>query len=232
MAHIINSVSPTVSKEVRCDVCSLMVSSYVRFVVISIVASHINLIDFQVVLKDHREGRKHMNQLKLLVRGKNINLNCLICSHLSRNYNEWELHVTSEKHVEAVKQYMPIHAASIPHPTQSEPPQTSIIPPLIPSKELEELTAKLQASINQQLNDKALKQIVAKNRKEWNCINCKVTCQSICSWEAHLASHKHRKNRHKFHTYPGVSRELVKKKYQNSFVRAAETLGEHQNSYM
>lgn len=49
--------------------------------------------------------------------------------------------------------------------------------------------------------------------------------QSICAWEAHLASKKHRKNKHKFHTYPGISKELVRNKYQKSFIRAAETIG-------
>lgn len=162
------------------------------------------------MLKDHREGRKHKNQLKLLIRSKQINLNCVICSCQLENFQEWELHITSQKHVENAKRYKPIHAA----PTQ-ETPATPIIPPLLPSAELEKLTAKFQASLNQ-LNQKALKQIIAKDKKEWNCVNCKVICQSICSWEAHLASHKHRKNRHKFHAYPGISKEFVKKKYQVS----------------
>lgn len=158
-------------------------------------------------------------------------MNCLICAVASNNYDEWELHVTSEKHVENAKRYkpisMPVPVATLPPPQATPIPSStpSNIPPLLPPKELEELTAKLQANLNQQLNQKALKEIVAKDRKEWNCINCKVTCQALCSWEAHLASHKHRKNRHKFHTYPGISKEFVKKKYRNSFVRAAETIG-------
>lgn len=156
----------------------------------------------------------------------------MVCGNLSKTFDEWELHVTSETHVENVKRYKPVPVEIPPpeqplhvqlvKPVQQEPSKISTIPPLLPPQELELLTAKLEDKLNQ----KALKQIIAKDRKEWNCVNCHVTCQSICSWEAHLASHKHRKNKHKFHTYPGISKDLVKRKYQNSFVRAAETIGE------
>lgn len=146
--------------------------------------------------------------------------------------------MTSEAHVENAKRYKPIpppvavpppsvQMASIGRPIVQQPlnPQPMIppmIPPLMPPTELLALTAKME----ERLNQKALKQIVAKDKKEWNCVHCSVNCQSLCSWEAHLASHKHRKNKHKFHTYPGISKEFVKRKYQNSFVRAAETFGE------
>lgn len=196
----------------------------------------INLISF----------RKHKNQFKFLSRKKNrINLNCTICNYLSKDVNDWEVHVTSESHVEKVKFYTPQQTVEIPptpfidhmpalsipqqpvpavsttsfaaesyHPTptvsttSSTTPQrplpavsTSVqsIPPLLPPNEIQELQQQKQ----QKLNEKALRQILSKDRKEWNCINCKVICQSICSWEAHLASKKHRKNKHKFHTYPG-----------------------------
>lgn len=177
--------------------------------------------------------RKHKNQLKNLIRMKKIDLNCIICGHLSKNYDEWELHVTSERHVENAKR-RPATSAEIPpanqtpfvvpirpqEQAQSKPPPLPI-PPLMPPKELLELTAKLENDLNQ----KALQHIVGKERKEWKCVHCNVTCQSPCSWQAHLASSKHRKNKHKFHTFPGISKDSVKKKYQNSFVRAAETFG-------
>jgi hypothetical protein len=82
-----------------------------------------------------------------------------------------------------------------------------------------------ETEIRDKLNEKALRQILAKTKKEWKCVNCNIICQSQCSWNAHLASKKHRRNKHKFHTFPGISKEVVKKKYQNSFVRAAETIG-------
>lgn len=173
--------------------------------------------------------RKHKNQLKILIRNKQIDLNCVICGYLSKNTEEWELHVTSEKHVEIAKRYKPIQVKTLPPPqpiaASLQPPISSVssqIPPLLPPHELLELTAKFE----EQLNQKVLKQIVCKERKEWNCTHCTVICQSACSWEAHLVSKKHRKNKHKFHTYPGISKEFVKKKYQTSFVRAAETIGE------
>lgn len=176
--------------------------------------------------------RKHKNQLRLLIKSRKIDLNCLICGELSKSYDDWELHVTSEKHVENAKRYKPLSVADpppvqapaniVPIPAQQAPSTASAIPPLLPPQELIELTAKFHDKLTQQ----ALKQIVAKDRKEWNCVHCNVTCQSICSWEAHLASQKHRKNRHKFHTFPGISKDFVKRKYQNSFVRAAETFGE------
>lgn len=161
---------------------------------------------------------------------KKIDLNCIICGNLSKNADEWELHVTSERHVENAKKYRPIVSAEIPPPNQTplvvpiKPDEQSvppIIPPLLPPQELLELAAKMEKN----LNEKALQQIVAKDRKEWKCSHCNVTCQSPCSWQAHLASNKHRKNKHKFHTFPGISKDSVKRKYQNSFVRAAETFG-------
>lgn len=167
-----------------------------------------------------------------MIQSKKIDLNCVICEVLSKSYEEWELHVTSERHVENAKRCKQVTSVEIPSPIhqplihpiqQQEPsPASSIIPPLLPPHELMELTAKFQHKLNQE----ALQQIVATNKKEWNCVNCNVTCQSLCSWEAHQASIKHRKNKHKFHTYPGISKEFIKRKYQNSFVRAAETIGE------
>lgn len=147
--------------------------------------------------------------------------------------NDYEVHVTSELHVEKAKIFKPQQGAEIPPPVQivqsqvipiqaaADQPTSSNIPPLLPMDEMQELQTKWR----DKLNEKALRQILSKDRKEWNCINCKVTCQSISSWEAHLASKKHRKNKHKFHTYPGISKEFVKRKYQNSFVRAFETVG-------
>lgn len=179
--------------------------------------------------------RKHKNQLKHLIKSRSIDLNCIICGHLSKTFDDWELHVTSEKHTDNAKRYKPL-PVQIPPPTvmsnnnvqisannnqQQGPSAAPLIPPLLPPLELIELTNKFQ----KQLNEKALVQIFAKDRKEWNCVHCSVTCQSQCSWDAHLISKKHRKSKHKFHTYPGISKEYVKRKYQTSFVRAAETIG-------
>lgn len=166
---------------------------------------------------------------------KITNWHCVICNHHSKTPAEWELHITSEKHVEDVKKYKPIMPVEIPPPNTNAPqvtpiqpaqPQTSQsthsnIPPLLPPKELMDLTAKFQDDLNQE----ALRQIVAKDKKDWKCVNCNIICQSPCSWAAHLASIKHRKNKHKFHTFPGITKESVKKGYQKNFVRAAETFG-------
>lgn len=160
-----------------------------------------------------------------------------MCGYLSKNFEEWELHVTSEAHVEKLKRVKPPAAAEIPPPAQQLPPpvtlsqsnqqktNTSSIPSLLPPEELKDLTDKYQLKLNQN----AILEILAHDKgkdKDWNCTHCSVKCQSQCSWDAHLASHKHRKNKHKFHVFPGISKEFVKKKYQNSFVRAAETIGE------
>lgn len=138
-------------------------------------------------------------------------MNCTICNHLSKDLTEWEQHVTSESHVENVKIYKPQSCVEIAPPQTLQPvqpvqpvvlppQQSSNVPqPLIPFEEMQELQLRMQ----EKLNEQALKQILAKNRKEYNCVNCNVTCQSLQSWEAHLASKKHRKNKHKFHTYPG-----------------------------
>lgn len=154
---------------------------------------------------------------------------------MSKSFDDWELHVTSECHVENCKRYKPI-PVEIPPPTaptqvvpipqhQAPAPASSFIPPLLPPTELMEIAEKLNNQLDQKLNQKALHEIIAKDKKEWKCTHCSITCQSICSWEAHLVSKKHRRNKHKFHTYPGISKDFVKRKYQNSFVRAAETIG-------
>ncbi|XP_070490531.1 uncharacterized protein [Chironomus tepperi] len=161
-----------------------------------------------------------------------------MCNYLCKDNVDWEVHVTSESHVEKAKIYKPQQqSVEIPPPMplvqnanlqqvqeqQSVQPASSsnIPPPLIPFNEMQDIQLRMQ----EKLNEQALRQILAKDRKEWNCVNCNVTCQSIQSWEAHLVSKKHRKNKHKFHTYPGISKEFVKRKYQNSFVRANETVG-------
>ncbi|CAG9809273.1 unnamed protein product [Chironomus riparius] len=220
-AAILNNINggtiSNVPKEVRCEVCNILLSSY-------------------IVLRDHIAGRKHKNQFKFLCRKKKnkLDLNCVMCNYLCKDNIDWEVHVTSESHVEKAKIYKPQPSVEIPppitvdhnvniHQVQSAQPTatSNIPPPLIPFNEMQELQLKMQDKLNEQ----ALRQILAKDRKEWNCINCSVTCQSIQSWEAHLISKKHRKNKHKFHTYPGISKEFVKRKYQNSFVRANETVG-------
>lgn len=153
--------------------------------------------------------------------------------------------MTSENHVEKVKLYMPIPTdtpklppepvqpvpASVTHPaanSNSVPLTTNFaamqpsaeprkILPLIPPEEVDE--------INRQLNINALTKILSKNKKEWKCTHCNITCQSLCSWNAHIVSKRHNKNKHKFHLYPGISKEFVQKKYLKSFVRANETIG-------
>jgi len=144
-----------------------------------------------------------------------IDLNCVICNYLCKDPVDWENHVTSEQHVDKSKIYKPKPSIEIPppiplvqnantqqvHPVQqSQATAPSNMPqPLIPFDEMQDLQLKMR----EKLNEQALRQILAKNRKEWNCVNCSVTCQSLQSWEAHLISKKHRKNKHKFHTYPG-----------------------------
>lgn len=137
-----------------------------------------------------------------------------MCNYLCKDNIDWEVHVTSESHVEKAKIYKPQQSVEIPPPLVqnvniqpvepvqqpvSSTPSSNMPPPLIPFNELQEMQLKMQ----EKLNEQALRQILAKDRKEWNCVNCNVTCQSIQSWEAHLVSKKHRKNKHKFHTYPG-----------------------------
>ncbi|KAG5673258.1 hypothetical protein PVAND_003321 [Polypedilum vanderplanki] len=233
--NINGQIPVSVTKEVLCEICNISVSSY-------------------VVLRDHIAGKKHKKQFKFLCRKKNaIDLNCTICNYICKDNNDYEQHVTSESHVERAKRITPAQSVEIPPPPQPihthylqpVPPQPELLkqdPPkqqqlsgpsnetisqnnipqsLIPNDEMQ----MLQKQMQDKLNEKALRQILAKDRKEWNCVNCNVTCQSIQSWEAHLASKKHRKNRHKFHTYPGISKEFVRKKYQSSFVRAFETVG-------
>ncbi|CRK97594.1 CLUMA_CG010980, isoform A [Clunio marinus] len=180
--NIKNVPTPAIMKEVKCEVCNIMVSSYLYFKTIFY--------------------RKHKNQLKLRIRTKSINLKCVICNHLSKNPAEWELHVTSELHVENAKKYkpLPIPATTVVQNTepaqstsQSENPiqqeNTKIIPPLMPPEELIRLTHNFE----KKENEKALRKILSKSKKEWQCVNCNVTCQSKCSWEAHLASKKHKK---------------------------------------
>lgn len=160
-----------------------------------------------------------------------------MCSYLCKDFNDWHDHVTCESHVEKAKTHRPQQSAEIPPPVQSVHPikrfvkpvqsqnnaasNSNKIQPLLHPEEMQQINEQMQ----HQLNEQALRQILAKDKKEWNCINCGVLCQSICSWQAHLASKKHRKNKHKFHTYPGISKEFVKRKYKNSFVRACETIG-------
>jgi Zinc-finger of C2H2 type len=161
-----------------------------------------------------------------------------MCGYLSKNFDEWEAHVTSEAHVEKLKRVKPATSVSIPPPVRlvQQAPQVtqialqqqtsapSIVPTILPTEELKDLTDKYQLKLNQD----AILEILSKDKgkdKDWQCVHCNVKCQSQCSWDAHLASHKHRKNKHKFHVFPGISKEFVRKNYQNSFVRAAETIG-------
>jgi hypothetical protein len=167
----------------------------------------------------------------LLCKSKNKpSLNCIVCNQLSANFLEWEQHVTSESHVERVKVFRP-PASSLPFIAPSSSslspaindnhieqnvlvPGTNNIPSLLPPQELKEIQEKFQEKLNQ----KALQQILAKDKQEWRCHHCQITCQSLCSWEAHLSSKKHRKNKHKFHTYPGISKTKVENQYRNRSV--------------
>lgn len=173
-------------------------------------------------------------------------MNCTCCNYICKDNEDWHNHVTSESHVERAKVMKPQPFAEIPPPVlaftikpvnpQPVPPTSSTseeasnfqdgwfkpppsVQPLFSQEEETELKNKL--------NEKALRQILAKdaNKKQWKCNNCNVICQSECSWNAHVASKKHKRNQHKFRVYPGISRELVRNKYRNSFVRAAETIG-------
>lgn len=166
-----------------------------------------------------------------------IDLNCTCCQYLCKDNNDWHDHITSELHVERAKVMKPQPHAEIPPPVLAftvKPVNPQPVPPPsadplngIPSLFSKEEEMEMLNEKAKKLNEKALIQILKNDekKKEWKCANCKITCQSQCSWDAHLASKKHRRNRHKFHTYPGISKEFVKNKYQNSFVRAAETIG-------
>lgn len=178
--------------------------------------------------------RKHKNQFKIVSRKKNnIDLNCTICNYLCKDNQDWHDHVTGEEHVEKAKVMKPQPFAEIPPPVLAftvKPVDPQPVPPPSAqghfSNNIPSLLSKEQEdAIRDQLNENALRQILAKDKKEYKCINCNIICQSKCSWDAHLASKKHRRNRHKFHTYPGISKDMVRNKYQNSFVRAAETIG-------
>lgn len=246
---------PISSLEVKCEVCNLSVSSYVRnflkFLLTFIsfyeflcfrsswriieLAGELNYrrISDQMFSKFPTHFRKHKNELQKLIRMKKINKNCEVCKYIAMDFIDWERHITSETHVEKVKLFMPIPTdkpklppepvqpvpvpISAPVAASSSSMQQKVPPPLIPPKESEEL--------NRQLNMKALTSILSKNKKEWRCANCQIICQSLCSWNAHLTSKKHRKNKHKFHLYPGISKEVVKKKYYKSFVRPNEAIG-------
>lgn len=179
-----------------------------------------------------------------MIRYNRINKNCAVCSYHAIDYNDWEQHVTGESHVEKVKLYMPIPTDTqlpppgpvqpvpapinfvaatpsttnlIAEPSSTNPEKPQKILPLIPPEEVDE--------INRQLNMNALTKILSKNKKEWRCSHCNIICQSLCSWNAHIVSKKHNKNKHKFHLYPGISKEHVQKKYLKSFVRANESIG-------
>lgn len=162
-----------------------------------------------------------------------------MCTYLCKDAEDWHEHVTSESHVEKAKIMKPAPFAEIPPPVLAftvKPVNPEPVPPPsvtnsndpngIPSLFTREEEIAIRNKINEKANENALRQILAKDQKQqWKCNNCNIICQSLCSWEAHLVSKKHRKNKHKFHTYPGISKELVRNKYQNSFVRAAETIG-------
>lgn len=187
--------------------------------------------------------RKHRNELQKLIKGNKIDKDCKICPYFATDYNDWEVHVTCESHVTNYK--LKSHASvEIPPPLIVPPPATQSsminiplvqqlqIPPLMPSSNPPEISQPKPVpppptidEKEKKLNEKALIQILSKNKKEWKCSSCNVVCQSACSWKAHLASKKHQKNSHKFRTYPGISKEVVHKKYQNSFVRANEAIG-------
>lgn len=57
-------------------------------------------------------------------------------------------------------------------------------------------------------------------QQDFSCQNCQVVCNSQDSYAAHISSKKHRKNKDKFHLFPGISKEYVKRKFNGSFVRA------------
>lgn len=105
------------------------------------------------------------------MRQKSISLHCMICNHMASNLVESEIHLTSELHVENAKKYKPIAANPQPPPqnstaeSQASTTATKSIPPQMKPMEL----SKLQNDLNQ----KALLEIVSKNKKDWKCVNCK-----------------------------------------------------------
>jgi hypothetical protein len=178
--------------------------------------------------------RKHKNELTKLKRAKKINRDCKICGYFARNDDDWEVHVTSENHINNSKLQSRTNV-EIPPPIVPPPPSNLVPlyqPPVSTSPSIPPETSKQNTTttlskeeLEKKLNEKALIEILSKNKKEWRCANCNIICQSHCSWKAHLASKKHHKNAHKFRTYPGISKEVVQRKYQKSFVRANESIG-------
>lgn len=194
----------------------------------------INTLHFNINYILNFNSRKHKNELLKLIREKKINFDCKICGYFALDNNDWEVHVTSEGHVNSAKLFKKPNNAAIPPPivlpsqtfTPIQQVTQAIIPPLMPPTEPPTLDEKkVNEELEKKLNEKALRQILSRNNKEWKCANCNVICQSSCSYNAHMASKKHKKNAHKFRTYPGITKEVVQKKYMKSFVRANESIG-------
>ncbi|CAO1404616.1 unnamed protein product [Diamesa tonsa] len=157
-----------------------------------------------------------------------INLICEICGVANKNAADWELHVTSERHVNKVKTTNPSQCAQIPPPAninnnycnptinQISSPQIVQIPPLIPYEELQDI----QQRLSKKKPKPKFSEFNQPKQQEFSCQNCQVVCNSQDSYTAHLLSKKHRKNKDKFHLYPGISKDYVKRKFNGSFVRA------------
>lgn len=114
------------------------------------------------------------------------------------------------------------HCAQIPPPlitsnnNYNSAPQHFQIPPLIPYEELQDIQQRLS-------NTKPSSKLRESNQQkphDFSCQSCQVVCNSQDSYDDHISSKKHRKNKHKFHLFPGISKDYVKKKFNGSFVRA------------
>ena len=113
-------------------------------------------------------------------------MNCECCNYLCSDIQDWHSHVTSEGHVEKAKVTKPQPFAEIPPPVlaftvtpvNSGPSSMPSAPPL--------LSEAGEVQIQDKQNEDAVRKILAKNQKEWKCVNCNVICQSFSSWEGNL----------------------------------------------
>ena len=153
---------------------------------------------------------------------------CLFLLKFFVMFTNWFYKFCNLPHVNKVKASHPSQCAQIPPPRnpnnnyynsafiQLPKPQIIQIPPLIPYEELQD--------IQQRLSKKKPKPKFSEsnqpNQQDFSCHNCQVVCNSQDSYAAHISSKKHRKNKDKFHLYPGISKEYVKRKFNGSFVRA------------
>lgn len=100
--------------------------------------------------------------------------------YLSKDADDWHEHVTSEAHVERAKAVNPQPFAEIPPPVLAFTVKP-VNPQPVPSPAAQEFwgikplfSKEEETNIRDQLNEKALRQILAKEKKQWKCTNCNI----------------------------------------------------------